>query len=605
MTTSPTAADSDVVDPTSAEPEAEDSGPQDGGADSGTVSDTREMVGLSRMASGSKVPTAMVRALRRVDLEDRFTGWVASIAVALLALFLRLWHLASPKKFLFDETYYAKDAWSLANFGFVKTYVDDANDLILGGKTTGLWNDTASMVVHPEVGKWLIALGEKSFGMNPFGWRVAAAVVGSLMILAMCRLARRLTGSTALGCIAGLLLSFDGLQLVLSRLALLDIFVALFMLLGLHLIVMDRDWFRRRMARRLEGDAEVGHWGPIRGVLLRPWLLLAGVSFGLAVGTKWDAAYPLAAFGVMTWLWSAGARRSFGVRLPVVKSALVDGVPAFFQLVLVALVVYVASWTGWLIHAHAYEQDLSSTQYTHFVSWDGTCDGETMTDVKSDNDRTWPTAKEPDAHGLGEVVQSLRSLWYYHQDVFTFHSHFLNCASHTYGSKPLGWLLVNRPVGADAQLHIQPGDQGCDAAPGSDCLRQVLIIGNPTLWWGGVIALIASLVFWIGQRDWRFGIPVIGTLVTWLPWFRFDDRPIFIFYAILTLPFLVLALTLVIGKLLGASSEPTGRRTLGVIVAGSFFVLVLVNFAWFWPIWTDQLITHHEWTERIWFKRWV
>ena len=28
-----------------------------------------------------------------------------------------------------------------------------------------------------------------------------------------------------------------------------------------------------------------------------------------------------------------------------------------------------------------------------------------------------------------------------------------------------------------------------------------------------------------------------------------------------------------------------------MIVAGSFFLLVLLNFAWFWPIYTDQLLT--------------
>ena len=79
------------------------------------------------------------------------------------------------------------------------------------GRPPGLWTDDPSMVVHPEAGKWLIALGEKAFGMDPFGWRVAAAVVGSLMVLVMCRLARRMTGSTALGLVAGLLLSLDGL----------------------------------------------------------------------------------------------------------------------------------------------------------------------------------------------------------------------------------------------------------------------------------------------------------------------------------------------------------------------------------------------------------
>ncbi|MFN8196422.1 MAG: phospholipid carrier-dependent glycosyltransferase [Nocardioidaceae bacterium] len=576
---------------------------------------TPAKVGLSRTVSGRGVPTAALRALRRVNLEDRFTGWVASIAVALLALFLRLWHLGSPKTLLFDETYYAKDAWSLLHFGYVRSCVDGADKAIVAGKTTGQWGDGPSMIVHPDVGKWVIALGEKVFGMNAFGWRVSAAVVGSLMVLLMCRFVRRISGSTMLGVIGGLLLSLDGMQLVLSRMALLDIFVAFFMLLGVHLIVMDRDWFRRRLARRLarreterekdDPDGRRLRVGPVRALLFRPYLVLAGVSFGLAIGTKWDAAYPLAAFGLLAWLWSAGARRSFGVRWSVLKSAVVDGLPAFLQLVLVAFLVYVATWTGWLMHASEYEDHLSSSQYTKFVSWDGTCKGEQMRNIESDNNAEWPTAKEPDAQGFGEVTQSLRSLFYYHQDVLTFHRYFLNCATHTYGSKPSGWLLVNRPVGADAQLDIKPGEQGCDAAPGSDCLRQVLIIGNPMLWWGSVIALIASAVFWVGTRDWRFGVAVVGTLVTWLPWLLYDDRPIFIFYAILCLPFLVLSTTLVIGKLLGSSNEPSGRRTAGVVVAGSFFVLVLVNFAWFWPIWTDRLLTHREWMERIWFERWI
>jgi dolichyl-phosphate-mannose--protein O-mannosyl transferase len=304
------------------------------------------------------------------------------------------------------------------------------------------------------------------------------------------------------------------------------------------------------------------------------------------------------------WLWSAGARRARGIRRPVLKSALVDGVAAFAQLVLVALVVYVASWTGWLINAHEYEQHLSSTQYTRFVSWDGTCEGESMVGVKYDTS-AWPTRSEKDATGVGEVVQSLRSLWYYHQDVLTFHRHFLHCATHDYASHPSGWLLVNRGVGADAQNDIQPGDQGCDAASGSDCLRQVLIIGTPLLWWGSVVALLASVALWVGKRDWRYGVPVVGVASTWLPWLMYDDRPIFIFYAVLALPFLVLASTLVMGELIGRSREPSPRRTFGVIVAGSFFILVMVNFAWFWPIWTDGLLTHSEWLGRIWFHRWI
>lgn len=532
-------------------------------------------------------------------------GWAVSLAVALLALFFRLWKLGSPRKFLFDETYYAKDAWSMLHHGYARNYVENANDRIIDGHTTGIWKDTTEMVVHPEVGKWLIALGEKAFGMDPFGWRVASAVAGALMVLVMCRLALRLTGSVLLGAIAGLLLAFDGLHFVLSRLALLDIFVALFLLMAVHCHVADRDWHRARLARLTapEGHVTTGA-GPVRALLWRPWLLAAGVCWGLAIGTKWEALYPLAAFGLLTWLWSAGARRSFGVRGAVVRSALLDGVPAFAWVVLVAFVVYVATWTGWLVNAHHFEKDLSSSQYTQYTG-QGHCDGTSYISDNPDGEARWPTATEPDASGIGEVVQSLRSLWYYHRDVYTFHTHFLNCSTHDYASKPIAWLLLNKPVAVDAQLDIKPGQQGCDAPADSDCLRIITLLGTPAVWWGGVLALIASVGLWIGARDWRFGVVVVGALSTWLPWLQYDDRPIFSFYAIITLPFLVLALTLLMGRLLGPSNAPTPRRTVGVIVSGTFFVLVLINFAWLWPILTDQLLTHREWLDRMWFSRWI
>ncbi|KAA1419261.1 phospholipid carrier-dependent glycosyltransferase [Nocardioides humilatus] len=595
---------------------------------------TEEWTGLSRTAEGEAVPLAAERGrgfFAGLRPSDKAVGWLAPISVTLVAFALRLYHLGTPARFAFDETYYAKDAWSVLHNGYAQTYLTDvdgntANKIdadILEGHVNNVWTGDPSMAVHPEVGKWLIALGEHTFGMDPFGWRIASAVVGALMVLVMCRLLRRMTGSTLLGCIGGMLLMFDGLHFVLSRLALLDIFLAFFLLCGIHCIVADRDWYRRRMARLVDGvstssTTEPG-WGPVRALLFRPWLLAGGISFGLAIGTKWVALYPLGAFGLMVWFWSAGARRSHGVRWSVVKSAVSDGIPAFVHLVVVAVLVYIATWTGWLIHASAYEDHLSSTQYRQYTG-QGHCaandDSYVATDL--DHSKRWPTATEKDASGLGEVWQSLRSLWYYHQDVYTFHTHFLNCSEHTYASKPSSWLLINRPVGVAVTNDIQPEDrpltgenQGlprdkdCDAAANEDCIRQVLLIGTPMIWWGGCIALLFSVVMWIGQRDWRYGVAVVGTLSTWLPWLQYDDRPIFIFYAIAILPFVVMALTLSIGTLIGPSRLPSTRRTVGVVVSGAFLVLVLVNFAWFWPIWTNGLLTSSEWLDRIWFQRWV
>ncbi|WP_323793009.1 dolichyl-phosphate-mannose--protein mannosyltransferase [Nocardioides sp.] len=560
-------------------------------------------------------PSAWERARRRTAvLDDRVAGWVAAISVTLLAFGMRVWHLGTPHRFAFDETYYAKDAWSMANHGFVRNYLEKVDGrsidkTILAGRTEGIWDDGPSMIVHPEVGKWLIALGEKAFGMDPFGWRIASAVAGALMVLVLVRLTRRLTGSTMLGLVAGLLLTFDGLHFVLSRLALLDIFLAFFLLCGVSCLVNDRDWHRRRLARLIDPAAPPGptQWGPVLGVLWRPWLVLAGVSFGLAVGTKWTALYPLAAFGLLVWVWSAGARRSFGVRFSLLRGAVVDGLPAFVQLVVVAFCVYVATWTGWMVHAEEYERDLSSTQYTGFIE-ERPCTGtgeDRETDNLSDDDARWPTATEADTSGLGEVTQSLRSLWSYHHDVFIFHTHYLNCSSHPYQSQPSGWLLDNRPVGVATDLDVQPGELGCTAADDSVCYRQVLLLGTPLLWWGACLALVAGAVLWVGTRDWRFGVALVGVLSTWLPWLLYDDRPIFLFYAVACLPFMVLAIALLMGRLVGPSRLPSRRRTVGVVVAGCFVVLVLLNFAYFYPIYSYEVIPRASWLNRMWFSRWI
>ena len=551
-----------------------------------TAQDTRRTVGLSTTADDRVVPSARRRLAPRLRDDDRFAGWAVTAAVTILAGFLRLVHLGRPHAFLFDETYYAKDAWSLWHHGYVTGYVADANDKILAGHLHGLWTRDPSMIVHPEVGKWLIGLGEHLFGMDPFGWRIASAVVGTLMVAVMVRLARRVTGSTLLGGVAGLLLCFDGLELVLSRLALLDIFLAFFVLCAVSCLVADRDWGRLRLARLVPPGQRTtaADWGPVRGLLWRPWRLAAGVMFGLALGSKWNAVYPLAAFGLLVWMWDAGARRSIGVRRPRLRSFVVDALPAFGYLVVVALVVYVLTWSGWLLHAGEYERTLSDTQYGPY----------------------WGSYLKHDVHGFfPELVRSLRSLWHYHHDVYVFHTQFLNDATHAYQSKPQGWLILNRPVGVQADLGIKPGQQGCTAAADSTCLRQELLLGTPALWWGGVLALLYAVYGWLGKRDWRYGIAVVGVLASWLPWIPNDGRPIFSYYAIALLPFTILAIVLCLGTMIGDARASERRRMWGTAVAGGFVVLVIVNFAWFWPIYTGELITTSQWLDRIWFKRWI
>src|SRR4051794_28076705 len=121
--------------------------------------------------------------------DDRLWGWLGPGIVTLLAAFLRFDRLRIPHGVVFDEVYYSKDSHDLLRHG-----------VELNQEGTG-----PGFVVHPPLGKWAIALGEKMFGYNEFGWRFSAAVAGTVSVLIMCRVARRMTRSTLLGCFAGVL----------------------------------------------------------------------------------------------------------------------------------------------------------------------------------------------------------------------------------------------------------------------------------------------------------------------------------------------------------------------------------------------------------------
>src|SRR5215471_5260913 len=140
-----------------------------------------------------------------------FWGWAGPLLVTLFGAFLRFNRLSVPKAVVFDETYYVPDSWGILRHGVEINHVKNVNDLLVAGSTHVLRGTQGELVAHPPLGKIMIAVGEWLFGLTPFGWRFSAALIGTLSILLLARITRRLTRSTLLGCVAGLLMALDSL----------------------------------------------------------------------------------------------------------------------------------------------------------------------------------------------------------------------------------------------------------------------------------------------------------------------------------------------------------------------------------------------------------
>ncbi|MFM2364791.1 MAG: hypothetical protein RLY79_460 [Actinomycetota bacterium] len=416
-------------------------------------------------------------------------------AITLVSLALRLFHLGTPKGFVFDEVY----------------YVDGARDYLAHGvEVTG---QEPEFVVHPPVGKWLIALGIKIFGDNEFGWRFMGALLGAAMIVLIALITNRLFRNSYLTIAASALMAMDGLALVHSRTALLDIYLSFFVLLATYLFLTR--W----------------HW----------W---AGIALGLAVATKWSALYYLALFGLVALYRAFNHNTGRNLIKPTLKTVA--------QYALIPFSIYITSWAGWFISARGWARDYSSNIIVSFI--------------------------------------------HYHSQMLGFHTGLVQ--KHSYQANPWSWLVMGRPT---SFFYETPKNCGAD-----HCSQEVLALGTPLLWWLATIAVAVVIGFWIKSFAVKRYEPPLNVIVTgiaagYLPWFFFQKRTVFSFYAIVFEPFLILA---IIYCAYVALLYFENKRNIYTIL-GLIGLVIFINFIFFLPVFTGDVITYDSWQARMWLPSWV
>jgi dolichyl-phosphate-mannose-protein mannosyltransferase len=420
----------------------------------------------------------------------RARAYLPITIITAFGLLLRLWNLNKPKGYIFDEIYYAKNA----------------NSLITNGVELNSTNQ-AEFVVHPPLGKWLIGLGIKLFGNNEFGWRISAAMIGTASIVLIYLIALKLFDSIFLASLASAFLALDGLNLVMSRVALLDIFLMFFVLLAAYFLLSNQYW-------------------------------LSAIAIGAATGVKWSGAYLIPIF----LLISINFVRSGLIKQLVIRLT---------QFILTPILIYLITWLGWIITNKGWDRNWAANQSDSFI---------------------------PDV---------MRNLWHYHSEILNFHTGLND--EHSYSANPWSWLILGRPTSFYYQTPA-----GCGA---TSCAQEILAIGTPLLWWAATISLAVTIGFWLKQRDQISSFILTGVVVTYLPWFFFQNRTMFSFYAVTISPFLILALVYMISKLM-----QSGVKRVFIYI---FVFLIFMNFIYFLPIFTGLEIPYAAWLNRMWLPSWI
>ena len=428
----------------------------------------------------------------------------------------------------FDEIYHARTGYEHANA--LHTY-----------ETT-----------HPPLGKVFMSWCIRLMGMTPFAWRFAGALTGVLMIPAIYLLARQLLCSTLWSALCALLLSADCMHFTQTRIATIDSFPVLFMML--MFLFMAR-WMRMSFYHQRLRDTFVP-------------LALSGACMGLAIASKWIGCYGAVGLAALFF-----ARFAQLMRQGLYARAHRDEHPAFARaadtfarkgaatlaaccvfFVAVPVVIYVLSYVPYL---RAYGE----------VKWN---------------------------------LRTLSRIWDAQVLMFDYHKNLV--AEHYFASPWYEWPLIVKPM-----WYYNADFKGAGMA------SSILAFGNPAVWWTGLAGMVFVLGESVrrcmlpalgvlpgrdDERDRALPVIAVGFLSAYLPWVLVS-RLTFIYHYFASVPWIIVATAVMLQTL------ARRRRKTALLLAAALAAAAVALFIGFYPL-ASGLEVPRAWCDAMsWFKNWM
>lgn len=431
----------------------------------------------------------------------------------------------------FDEIYHARTAYEM---------------------TRDLYNYENT---HPPLGKFIISLGVRAFGMNPFGWRIAGVLFGIAMLPFMYAFGRRLFGGKiwAAGALT-FLFAFDFMHFTQTRISTIDVY-GTFFIIAMYFFMLwyaQTDFYREPLWK---GFIPLG---------------LSAVMMGLGCASKWTAVY--AAAGLAVFFFAI-----VGVRIAEYVKAKKDpdGETNGFSHALVAEVFPKRLIFTLLFCVLFFILVAGGIYLLSYVPFSDGC---------TDNVQRFASRLADTERPVEGLYKSLIDYLQTHQNGFTelvgkmvknadtmFHYHATLKDEHPYSSSWEQWPTM-----------IKPMFYYCKTVAGG--LKEgISAFGNPLVWWAGIPAFLYMLYRIIRRSDKVAIFLVFSYMVQYLPWILVP-RCTFAYHYFPSVPFV--AMMIVYTMTLLVRKKPGWLKWVFVYCAAAFVLFLL-----FYPVLSGQPIT--------------
>jgi dolichyl-phosphate-mannose-protein mannosyltransferase len=395
-------------------------------------------------------------------------------------------------------------------------------------------------ITHPPLGKSIISLGIRIFGMNPFGWRFMGTLFGVFMIPLLYMFAKKLFNRTYLAFIATFLLMFDFMHFTQTRMATIDSFSVFFIILMFYYMY---DYFKMNFNNQKLSETLIP-------------LGLCGFAFGLGAATKWICLYAGVGLAlIFAYSMFQRFREYFAAKL-IIKDkkasnlvyyqGVVDKFSTNFLLtllfcilffIIVPLIIYYLSYIPYMRGEGGYTFKMILENQTYMFNYHSTLD----------------TAASP----------------------------------HPFSSKWYSWIFNIRPV------YLYQGQGYAD-----NVLASLSTFGNPFIWWALYPSIIVLLIAKYNDQKYHgaLGFVIVAGLAELVPW-MFISRETYIYHYFGTLPFVILVIAF-------ACKYIWERTKRGKYFILGYLVICMIAFALFYPVITGVPVArgYGEWLR--WLDTW-